>query len=1598
MENLWQFLLRILGPFHGGKNTSQPEPPIRSELFSLDRLEQHAESLAAAQPISTRNPRGKGLAKRLDENNRALIAAYRAVSQATEDGRSITPAAEWLLDNFYVVDEQIREIKDDLPAGFYRRLPKLAEGPLKGFPRVFGVAWALVAHTDSAFDLQKLTRFVEAYQRVQPLTIGELWALAITLRVTLVENLRRLSEAIIARLSASHDADMLADRILGTDTHSPEPEAVAIDLLNRTPWSTAFAVQLAMRLRDRDPDDTPALRWLNQKLAAQGTMTDQIVREDVQHQGALNVTIRNVVTSMRLITTINWPEFFESVSLVDATLRAGSDFAAMDFQTRDLYRRAIEELARGSGKSEITVAQAAVAAAQRARAARKDGLSGRESDPGFYLIARGRREFEKQITAHVSAKTRLIRAHSDIGVISYVGLIAIFTAAILGTAIYLTGHAGHINATVGTLVLLAILGVIPASDVAIALVNRFITHQVGAMLLPALELRVGIPDEMRTIVVVPTLLTSRAAIDEQIERLEVHYLGNPDDSLTFALLSDWTDSATEHAPNDDVLLATAAAGVARLNARYAKPGEEDRFFLLHRRRLWNGGEEKWIGWERKRGKLHELNRLLRGATDTSFVAIDGKMPSLPAAIHYVVTLDADTRMPIGTVKRLVGKMAHPLNKPQYDPALRFVVAGHAILQPRVTPSLPIGREGSLYQRVFSGPNGLDPYALAISDVYQDLFEEGSYVGKGIYDADIFEAVMQDRIPDNAVLSHDLLEGIFTRAGLASDIEVVEEFPSRYDVASARQHRWVRGDWQLLPWIFGIGLKSQEDRNHNPVSLMGRWKLLDNLRRSLSAPAALLAFIAGWLQPLPIGVVWTLFIIATIALPPLLPAFVGLIPRRVGVSARSHLRNVRDDFVLGFLQSSFLIIFLAHQAWLMVDAILRTLYRLFVGRRRLLEWVTAAQVKQNLGGDTRSLAVQVAASAAFAAFMALITFFVGHHSWYLAAPLTLLWVLSPLVAHQASAPPPLDGHIVIAPAKARALRLIARRTWRFFEKFVTEEDNDLPPDNFQEDPRPIVAHRTSPTNIGLYLLSAVAARDFGWLGSFDMLDRIEATFATMQKMERFRGHFYNWYDTNDLRALLPKYISSVDSGNLAGHLLSLGNACRDICAGPTVSARWRTALHDTLDLVREAETARAKMRGATANADLNAAMDDFDVLLKEKGDSPASLFKLLSDMIETSAKIAQAARADESAAAAAEVAVWADALHASVTSHKRDFEFLLPWAGVVQPAPKQAANSQPDELSALLGTLPTLGDIKLHCEAALKLLEGQSDKDALIEALEISSHRADLAFQRLHALADAAKSMFTEMEFGFLFNPDRQLLSIGYREADGSLDPNFYDLLASEARLASFIAIAKGDIPAKHWFRMGRTLTPIDGGSGLISWSGSMFEYLMPSLVMRAPSGSLLEQTNKLIVRRQEEYGDQLGVPWGMSESQYNARDLEQTYQYSSFGVPDLGYKRGLSENTVIAPYASGLAAMIDPAAAAKNFKRMADIGARGDYGWYEALDYTPSRLPEGAKVAIIHAFMSHHQGMALVGIANALHDGAMRERFHAEPIIQATELLLQERM
>lgn len=1519
---------------------------IREELFGMDRLEAHAKSLALAQAVVSKSFPDNALANRLKENSVVLLQAHQAIAVTASEKRTVTPAGRWMLDNYHVVEAQIRQIHDDLPPGFYRELPKLAQGHLTGYPRVLGIAWAYLAHTDSRFEPEMLCRFVQSYQQVQPLTIGELWAVPITLRVLLVENLRRAAETITRSQAARYDADHLANRILQANAKKPQglqSLQAHVKHDSQEPLPKAFAVQLIQRLRDQDPKVTPALIWLEECLAKQETTMDDAVREEHQKQGTLNITVQNIVTSMRLISDVDWAELFERVSPVDALLRESSHFTAMDFPTRDLYRRAIEELAKQSGLTEIAVTQKVLSLASNHQASHKAANSSladvmdnavccREADPGYYLLMQGRRAFEKDIGFRVPLKSWPRRFIATLGVSGYVGSVLIVTAFILSLPLVLLFQVGIQGLW---LTLFFVFGALPSLDAAIALVNRAITKGISATLLPALKLSDGIPKHLRTMVVIPTLLSSPETVKALVGKLEIHHLANPKGELYFALLSDWMDAKTETVTDDNILLDIASHGIAALNQRYGlTPDGKPRFYLFHRQRIWNEKQKQWMGWERKRGKLHEFNRLLRGAADTTFMPINGTMFLPPQEIRYVITLDSDTRLPLQAAEKLIGKMAHPLNRPRLDEKTGCVVEGHAVLQPRVTFSLPTDRAGSLFQRVFSSASGLDPYAGVISDVYQDLFDEGSYTGKGIYDVDAFESALHRRAPENTLLSHDLFEGIFTRSGLVSDIEVIEEFPARYDVASARQHRWARGDWQLLPWLI-TALHGRE----NEMPLLGLWKILDNLRRTLSAPASFLALLTGWLLPGNAALLWTGFVLLTLVLPILFPVFEAIVPRHDRITVRSHVFALGKDVWLAFLQALFLVAFLPHQTWLMTDAIGRTLFRLFVRQRNLLEWVTAAESTLSSRLSFLGYYRQMGVSILFALLSGGGVLSISSQAWPVALPFLVLWILSPAIAQWTSVSPQQDKADPLSASDSLTLRQIARHTWRFFETFVTPADNMLPPDNFQEDPNPVLAHRTSPTNMGLYLLACVAAHDFGWTGLLQTIDRLEATLATMSRLEQFKGHFYNWYDTQDLRPLDPRYISAVDSGNLAGHLIALANACRGWReALPGSAPQFARGIQDNLTLMRQALPKRPEKRRAQR------------IILYE-------LQNILDDM---TASLVAVPRLCE--------------------THLALLEPLLEQAFTLVDIAQTLASERGDEPGAA---------IRFWSEATLKTIQGH---------LQDEKAPPTLTAQRLLTIETSVRAMVDAMAFGFLVSPNRKLLSIGYLVGEDRLDESCYDLLASEARLASFMAIAKGDVPSEHWFRLGRTMIPVQFSAALVSWSGSMFEYLMPSLVMHSPYGSLLAQTNQLIVKQQMTYGDGLDLPWGISESAYNARDRELTYQYSNFGVPELGLKQGLRAQTVIAPYATALASMVEQERAVQNFERLTAMGVQGRYGFYEAVDYTRSRLPEGRPFTIVRAFMAHHQGMTIVALANTLLGGIMRDRFHAEPFVQAADSLLQEKI
>ena len=1389
-----------------------PPKPFRDELLSIELLEERARALGARFTVDPSRRAALSVFPRFDANARLLRGAYRALSDDAHRGEFVTPAAEWLLDNYHLVAAEIREVRWNLPRGYCRDLPALAPPEMEGAARVYALAVELIRHSDSRLDESQLARFLNGFQAVAPLTIGELWAWPSMLRLALLENLRRLTEELLAARDARRAADAYVARIDESGKGAPPPLPKELPL--------AQVVQLLSRVREYGPRLGAVRAGLDAHLSDARMTSEDAIRSEHQREAVSQVSIANVITSLRLISGLDWREFFESVSLVERVLRRdpAGVHERMDFLSRDRYRQAIEELSDRSAEAQVRSALRAVESARMT--AEAEGPGARAAHVGYHLIGKGRRAFEDDVAWHPGLLRGLRRgvfAHAAGG---YPAAIVLTTGGLLAAALSFAGREG---VPLAARLALGALLLLPASEAAVSLIQRLAARLAPPRPLPRLDLRAGVPDGARTLVVVPTLLTSVKTALDLVAHLEVLALGNLDPRMPLASLADSPAAGARETRGDAAGVDAARAGVAELNARLSE-GRGDRFFLLHRERRWNPRESAWMGWERKRGKLSELNRLLRGAKDTSFTIMEGDLAVLPR-VRYCITLDSDTRLPRDAAKKLIGIIAHPLNRPRVDPELGMVAEGYAILQPRVSVTAS-SAAGSRFARLYAGHTGVDPYTTAVSDTYQDLFGEGIFTGKGLYDVDAFMAAMDGRVPDDSLLSHDLFEGLHARAALVSDVEVVDDYPSSYLAYARRARRWTRGDWQLLPWLLPF-VPSRAGWRRNRLPLISRWKVFDNLRRSLVAPATVASLLAAWvLLPRHAGL-WTAAIVAVIAFPlyPLLIETLG--GPRPQQSWRIFLRVFWEDAACVLARIALQLTFMADQAFQSAAAIAATLWRLGVSRRGLLEWETAAACAGPAAGPgVRLCFIEMAASPALAAAGATLVAILRPGSLRAAAPLLLAWAVSPLVASVLSRPARREA-AGLGTEDREFLLAVARKTWGYFSAFMGPEDHDLPPDNLQVSPEPKLARRTSPTNIGFGLLSALAARDLGFIQTPEFARRVDATLTTMEGLERLEGHLYNWYDTGSLAPLTPRYVSSVDSGNLYGALIV-------VAAG-----------------------------------------------LRELG---------------------------------------------------------------------------------------------------------------------------------LDALAARAAAFGDAMDFRFLYDSRRRLLSIGYRAANadgpGALDGSDYDLLASEARLASFLAIAKGDLPEEHWFRLGRSVTSVHGIPTLLSWGATMFEYLMPLVMMRRYPGTLLDESCRMAVRRQRDYAKARGVPWGVSECAYDLVDRHDTYQYKAFGVPGLGLTRGLADELVVAPYAAALAAMIDPAAAVDNLRRLAGEGLEGEYGFFEAVDYTPrgdagSRVPapdrRGFSGVIVQAYMAHHQGMALTAIANVLDGGRMVERFHADPRVKATELLLQER-
>ena len=1586
--------------------------PLRDELFSGDHLALHAKETACSYRIDTRKGHDR-LLPRLADNEKVLLETHALLNAAIDADRRITPAGEWLLDNFYLIEEQIRTARRHLPEEYSKELPHLANGPLEGFPRVYQIARELIAHSDGRVDTESLFGFINAYQSVTPLLLGELWAIPIMFRLALIENLRRMADIISANRRDRDSATHWVARMTEVARKDPKNLILVIADMARSdpPMTSAFVAEMARQLQDLSGALLFPLTWIEQRLSERNQTVEQMINAETQAQAADQVSFGNSITSLRLLDTMDWRDFVERLSLVEHTLRSdpADTYAAMDFETRDRYRHEVEAIAKKRDLPENEVAAKAVELARESRG--RNDRKGRASHAGYYLIDNGRDSLEKALSSHPPVMDKLRRSVYTHLLFPYFCGILLIT---LGVAFF--GYTQFITYGWFALPLLVLL-LFPVSQGAITVINWAVTLLCTPDLLPKMDYSKGIPGDRRTIIVIPTVLSGPGDVSALLDSLEIRYLGNRDDNLFFAVLTDLQNAPAQEMPGDAEAIDLLAAGIDDLNKRY-RSGKTDAFFLMHRSRTWNAGEGIWMGYERKRGILEAFSTFLSDKDTRTFSRVAGNRDVL-TGIRYVITLDTDTQLPRNSAGKLIGAIAHPLNQPVPDPKTRIIREGYGILQPRV--ALSLSESGfSYFASIFGGEQGIDPYTRAVSDVYQDAFHEGSFIGKGIYDLEAFSRSVKGQFPQNLILSHDLLEGCYARTALVSDIQFFEEYPVSYLADIRRRHRWIRGDWQIVPWLFWSVMDNSSRKQRNPLSLLSRWKIFDNLRRSLVAPATFLFLIIAWTgfyDPL----FWTAFIVALYLIPPVIIAGWKIIKKPAEQTWMLHLYDI-PRVTGGHLAGSLVTLaVLPYEACISLDAILRSCWRMLVSHRNLLEWTTHQEAgRSGTFGMTETFRIMWPGPVTGVAL--LLGMAVIHPSVHPAvAFFALAWILSPALAWGISRPirtraPGLTPH------QERFLRSVARRTWRFFETFVTAEDHYLPPDNYQEQPVLAVAHRTSPTDIGFSLLASLTAYDFGYIPMTELVGRTQKILAAMGQLKRFRGHFYNWYDTITLDPLLPRYISTVDSGNLVGNLLVLMQGLEEIPSYPVLSKRYADGLADTLMLLSGAvDAATGRNKGVEPGSARLKIAELKDGAARMPGPTIESLNHLRSlDGIASELLAALKTHPDD------EVRWWAAATKRQTGTMVKDFQLFISWESTGSP-PDTIRNEVPQDLKRhlslvftkleMLNTqIPSLKDVAdipedLHTRIGplLEWLDNHGDTNdcsgpgvqwliRTLEEMRSSGERAEEIVQLISLLADQC-SAYSEIEYEFLYDRASNLLAIGYNATDLRRDASFYDLLASEARLASFIGIAQGKLPQEHWFALGRLLTTTGNGKPtLISWSGSMFEYLMPLLVMPTFENTLLDRTYRAVVARQIEYCRSRGVPWGISESGYNVTDTNLNYQYRAFGVPGLGFKRGLAGDMVVAPYAAVMGLMVSPASACTNLEQMESLGYAGKYGFYEAVDFTPSRVPPGQKHAVVQSFMAHHQGMTLLSLAYVLLNRPMQRRFEADPSLQATVMLLQEKM
>ena len=1387
---------------------------IKGALLDTQQLKDYLRKIASGHVLQDKSNKYTYPIPRLKENFEFITEVYNLLNEHIKLKLPIHPAGEWILDNFYIIDETVKIVTKELTLKKYTNFLGIANGPYAGFARIYVLASEIVAYTDGKINGKNLEVLLKAYEDKKTLSMDEIWNINTFLRVALIENIREACEKIYSAQLQKYKVENIIERLVENKSKDElqfkNIGEYKTKVIEQGEMKYPFIEYMSYRLKQYGKKAYPFLNILEEQVNKMGTEISEVIKKEHFDIAVRKVSVGNCIISIKNINRINMIEIFEKINGVEEILKKDpvNVYSKMDYKTRIYYRNKLKEISKKTKISEIYIARKCLELSSIEYEKFNMDSNNKKAHVGYYLIADG----EPKLLEILQNK-KVPRQNNMHKAQKYITALAVVTIVLAGV------YGLYINTQINNIVLsliLSILLLIPIETIFTQIAQYILGKTKNTKIIPKLDFRNGIPEQNATFVVIPTIIKNGKRVEELMHKLEVYYIANKSDNIYFALLGDCSTSSNEEEGFDEEVINTGKKMVDILNKKY--PDEKfTKFNFIYRKRMWNEGEEAYLGWERKRGLLNQFNEYILGNISNPFKTNTiTNLASMPP-IKYIITLDADTDLVLNSAKELIGAMAHILNKPELNKSEDLVIAGHALIQPRIGIDL-MSSIKSLYTKIYAGAGGVDVYANAISDIYQDNFEEGIFTGKGIYDLKIFSKILNNEMPENTILSHDLLEGSYLRCGLATDIMLMDGYPVGYNSSKSRLHRWIRGDWQIIIWLKDKIKNKRGEIKNNPLNILSKYKIFDNLVRSLLEVSSVLTIIymciLDYFYKIKIWPIITTVLIAVLT-PTVIDVINKIVFKREGEKRQKTFNKTLSGINASLLRGLFTLATLPDKAYMSANAICKTLYRLKVSKKHMLEWVTAEEAEKMAKKDIKSYYINMAPNIILGILGVLYIFINAKNPFsVLIFVISLLWLIAPAIMCYISKEIVVNNKKELLVDKDKQYVLeVGKRTWQFFKDYLVKENNYLPPDNYQEDRKPKAIKRTSSTNIGLALLAVISSYDLGYETQKNTLELLNKMIDTIYNLQKWNGHLYNWYNIETLEPLRPRYISSVDSGNFVGYLYVVK-------------------------------------------------------------------------------------------------------------------QFLIQ--------------------------------------------NGQEDTriDELIE----------------------------HTDFTKLYNEKMQLFSVGYNVEENMLTDSYYDLLASEARQTSLVAIAKKDIEQKHWYNLSRTLTVLNKYKGLISWSGTAFEYLMPNINIPKYPGSLLDESCKFLIMSQKEYNKKLKIPWGISESAFNLKDLNNNYQYKAFGIPWLGLKRGLADEIVVAPYASMMAIIDEPIEVLKNLKQLEKLGMYNKYGFYESIDYTPTRLRKNETKAIVKTYMAHHQGLILLSINNLMNNNIVQKRFVQNPEIEAVDILLQERM